>query len=49
VFYPNYNATYYYICDWSKNGLNIIKKDIDTTVYPWLNVFDNLKRANDNT
>jgi hypothetical protein len=49
VFDPNYNATYYFICEWSKNGLNIIKKDIDTTKYPWWDIFNNLKRANDNT
>jgi hypothetical protein len=51
VFDPNYNETYYYVCEWSKNGLNIIKKDFYNNIdnlFPWMDRFNGLKRANDN-
>jgi hypothetical protein len=48
VFDPNYNVIYYYVCEWSKNGLNVIKTDFNTE-YPWIDTFNNLKRVNDIT
>jgi hypothetical protein len=36
VFDPNYNATYYYICEWTYNGLNIIKKDFIIHIHGWI-------------
>jgi hypothetical protein len=43
VFDPNYYATYYYICDWSKNGLLLKKIFIIILIihfHGWINLMD---------